>query len=211
MRIAPSAIIYPNVTFGPGAVVEDFCIIGAPPPGVEPGVLPTVIGAGAYIRSHTVIYAGNRIGEHFTTGNKANIRESNEIGDHVSIGTLSVIEHHIFIGSGARMHSQIFIPEYSHLARNVWVGPQVSLTNARYPTSASAKSDLRGPVLEEGCRIGAHCTLLPAVRIGAYSLIGAGSLVTRDIPAGVLAFGAPAEPKRAMTSLAAYNAKGTQS
>src|SRR4051812_10825514 len=95
--IAKTAIVHPNVSLGPDVVVEDFCIIGCPPRGRSSGELATVIGAGSVIRSFTVIYAGNRIGARFQTGNKANIREDNTIGDDVSVGTLSVVEHHVRI------------------------------------------------------------------------------------------------------------------
>jgi UDP-3-O-[3-hydroxymyristoyl] glucosamine N-acyltransferase len=73
----------------------------------------TIIGNGAVIRSHTVIYAGNVIGDRFQTGNKANIRELNRIGNDVSIGTLSVVEHHVVwrTGSGStRRRSSRNIP-----------------------------------------------------------------------------------------------------
>jgi acetyltransferase-like isoleucine patch superfamily enzyme len=203
--IAASAVIYPNVTLGEDAIVEDFCIIGAPFDGAESESIATIIGRGAHIRSHTVIYAGNHIGDDFSTGNKANIRECNQIGDHVSIGTLAVVEHHVVIGDGSRLHSQVFVPEYSQLGRRVWVGPNAVLTNARYPTSASAKRDLQGPILEDGCRIGANCTLLPGVRIGANSLIGAGALVTRNVPPNVVAYGSPAQVRRSLASLAVYD------
>ena len=83
--------IYENVSLGEGSVVEDFCIVGTPPRGAHDGRAGDhSIGAGAVIRSHTVIYAGNVIGRNFQTGNKVNIRESNRIGDNVSVGTLSV-------------------------------------------------------------------------------------------------------------------------
>src|SRR3989337_548871 len=108
--ISETAIIHPNVILGKDCVVEDFVIIGTPPKGYKPGDLETIIGDNAIIRSHTVIYAGNSIGNNFQTGNKANIRELNEIGDNVSIGTLSVVEHHVKIGNGARIHTQVFIP-----------------------------------------------------------------------------------------------------
>jgi len=75
--------------------------------------METILGSQALLRSHTVIYAGNIIGDSFQTGNKVNIRELNRIGDNVSVGTLSVIEHHVEIGNNVRIHSQAFIPEFS--------------------------------------------------------------------------------------------------
>lgn len=202
--IAPTAIIYPGVQLADDAVVEDYCIIGAPPRGVAAGELPTIIGPGAHIRSHTVIYAGNRIGRNFQTGNKANIRELNDIGDDVSIGTLSIVEHHVRIGHGARLHSQVFVPEYSVVGDGAWIGPAVTLTNARYPASAGAKTDLRGPVLGARCRLGANTTVLPGVAIGDDTLVGAGSVVTRDLPPAVVAMGNPARVHRPLEETGAY-------
>ena len=70
------------------------------------------------------------------------------------------------------------------------------LTNARLPLHPDAKAQLKGAVIETNAKIGAHCTLLPGVRIGAGALVGAGSVVTRDIPAGMVAFGQPATARR---------------
>jgi acetyltransferase-like isoleucine patch superfamily enzyme len=199
--IANSAIIHPNVTLGPGTVVEDFCIIGCPPRGARPGELPTVIGAGAVIRSFTVIYAGNTIGDRFQTGNKTNIRESNTIGHDVSIGTLSVVEHHVKIEDGVRIHTQAFVPEFSHLMAGSWVGPNAVLTNALYPLSPGAKETLKGAVLEPGAKVGANCTLLPGVRVGRNSLVGAGSVVTRDVPEDAVVAGNPARVVKSIKQL----------
>jgi UDP-3-O-[3-hydroxymyristoyl] glucosamine N-acyltransferase len=125
--------------------VAPFVLLGVPPRGHKEGDLPTVIGAGATIRSHTVIYAGNRIGRGFQTGTGLLIRESNDIGDDVSIGSGTVIEHHVTIGHGVRIHSGAFIPEYSTLEEGCWIGPCVVLTNAKYPCSPEAKKNLKGP------------------------------------------------------------------
>lgn len=192
--IAATAIVHPNVRLGANVVIEDFCVIGAPFAGYAGE--ETVIGDDAIIRSHTVIYAGNRIGDGLRTGNKANVRELNTIGDRVSIGTLSIIEHHIVIEDDVRIHSQVFIPEYSILKKSCWIGPGTVMTNARLPLHPDAKSLLRGPIIEQDAKVGAHCTLLPGVTIGARALVGAGSLVTRDIPPGMVAFGNPARPRR---------------
>ena len=193
--------IYEKVELGEHTVVEDFCIIGAPPRGKKPGELPTLIGAGATIRSHTVIYAGNVIGEGFQTGNKVNIRESNQIGHNVSVGTLSVIEHHVEIGNNVRIHTQAFIPEYSVLEEGCWIGPNVVLTNAKYPLSPGVKDSLAGPVIKKGAKIGANATLLPGVVIGENALVGAGSVVVKDVPDGAVVAGNPARIIRSVAEL----------
>ena len=193
--------IFPGVTLGAGSIVEDYCIVGSPPRGKKAGELETIIGKGAIIRSHTVIYAGNRIGDNFQTGNKVNIRESNEIGDNVSIGTLSVIEHHVRIGNGVRMHSQVFVPEFTVIEDDAWLGPSVVITNAKYPLSPEVKETLAGPLIKKGAKIGANATILPGVVIGVNSLVGAGSVVTKDVPDNAVVAGNPARLIKMISAL----------
>jgi acetyltransferase-like isoleucine patch superfamily enzyme len=193
--------LYNNVLLGAGTVIEDFSIVGTPPRGKQDGELPTTIGDDSVIRSHTVIYAGNIIGAHFQTGNKVNIRESNRIGNNVSIGTLSVIEHHVEIADNVRIHTQVFIPEYSVLEEGCWIGPNVVFTNAKYPVSPGVKDSLVGPIIRKGAIIGANVTLLPGVTVGERALIGAGSVVVRDVPAGAVVVGNPARVTRQISEL----------
>jgi len=201
MSIASTARIFPNVHFGENVVVEDFCVIGCPPDGRQPGELETVIGDGAVIRAGTIIYAGNRIGARFHAGNKANIRELNEIGDHFSLGALSVLEHHIRIGSHVRIHTQSVVGEYTVIKDHCWVGPHVVITNAKYLGSPSAKDNLEPPVLEERCRIGGNVTILPGVVIGANSLVGAGSVVYHNVAPGTAVLGNPARFAKRVSDL----------
>jgi acetyltransferase-like isoleucine patch superfamily enzyme len=203
--VAANAIIYPNVNLGPNATVGYFVILGVPPKGVEAGQLQTQIGASATIRSHTVMYAGNVIGVNFQTGHHVMLRELNEIGDNVSIGTLSIVEHHVKIGNRVRIHSNVFIPEYSILEDDTWVGPTVVFTNAPYPLSPQAKDNLKGPHLLSGAKIGANSTLLPGVVIGRNALVGAGSVVVRDVPDGKVVVGNPARVIRDISELEAYD------
>lgn len=189
--ISKTAIIFPNVKLGKNVVIEDYCIIGAPFRGYKGE--KTRIGDNALIRSHTVIYAGNVIGSNFQTGNKANIRELNKIGNNVSIGSHTVIEHHIKIGANVRIHSQAFVPEFTILKRNCWIGPRVVITNSKYPKSPRAKSKLKGVTVSENAKIGANATLLPGIHIGRNSLVGAGSVVTRDVLRDSIVAGNPAK------------------
>jgi acetyltransferase-like isoleucine patch superfamily enzyme len=202
--ISKSAIIYPNVKLGKNCTIEDFVIIGATPRGYGEGELETVIGDEAVIRSHTVIYAGNVIGRDFQTGNKANLRELNVIGDGVSIGTLSIIEHHVEIGDGVSVHSQVFIPEYTILESGCWIGPNVVITNARYPKSVDVKKSLKGAHIKRRAMIGANSTLLPGVEIGERALVGAGSVVVKDVEGKTVVVGNPARVINNLDNLPNY-------
>jgi len=204
---SPSAFcVYPNVAIGEGAVIGPYVVIGEPPRGARAGELATVIGPGAVIRSHTVIYAGNVIGARFQTGHGALLRECNQIGDDVSIGSHSVIEHHIMIADRVRIHSNVFIPEYAILEEDAWVGPCVVFTNARYPLSPDVKKTLAGPHLRPRAKIGANATLLPGVTIGRDALVGAGAVVVHDVPDGAVVVGSPARVVKYVREIAAYRA-----
>ena len=199
--ISPTARIYPNVRLGENIEIGDFAIVGVPPRGKAEGELPTVIGDGAVIRSHTVIYAGNVIGNRFQTGHHVMIREENQIGDDVSIGTSSVVEHHVQIADRARIHTQAFVPEYSVLEEGAWIGPNVVLTNALHPLCPRAKECLKGPTIKRGAKIGANSTILPYLVVGEDALVGAGSVVVKDVPARAVVAGNPARVIKSIDEL----------
>jgi acetyltransferase-like isoleucine patch superfamily enzyme len=199
--------LYPNVFLGPDCQIGEFVIVGVPPKGSEPGELHTNIGKAAVIRSHSVIYAGNTIGDNFQTGHGVMIREQNEIGNNVSIGTHSVVEHHVQLHDGVRVHTNAFIPEFSVLEAGAWIGPNVVFTNARYPLSPEVKGNLKGPHLKKGAMVGANATLLPAVVIGEQALVGAGAVVVRDVPDGAVVAGNPARVIGHIGDLTAYQSR----
>lgn len=199
-----SALVYPDVVLGVGATVGPFVVIGEVPRGHANAGNRTVIGLNAIIRSHTVIYAGNTIGERFQTGHGVLIREANTIGDDVSIGSHSIVEHHVVIADRVRIHSNVFIPEYSVLEEGAWIGPCVVFTNALYPLSPDVKKTLKGPHICAGAKVGANVTLLPGITIGCNALIGAGAVVVQDVPDGKVVAGNPARIIRDVSDVRVY-------
>ena len=98
----------------------------------------------------------------------------------------------VIVEDNVRIHSQAFIPEYSILKKGSWIGPNAVLTNAKYPLSQNVKDSLKGPTICENAIIGANSTILPGIQIGSNSLVGAGSVVTKNVGPGKIVAGNPA-------------------
>lgn len=196
-------MVYENVEIGEGTVVEAGAIVGVPPRGAEPGELPTRIGPGGRIRAGTIIYAGVTIGAGLNTGHAAMIREDNVIGEGCSVGTHAVLEAGNRIGDGTRVHSLCFL-EHVTLGRRVFVGPGVVFTDDPHPMCPSYLDCVLGATVEDDVSIGANVTVLPGVRIGVGALVGAGSVVTRDVAAGMVVAGNPARVVKEVRDLVCF-------
>jgi acetyltransferase-like isoleucine patch superfamily enzyme len=147
------------------------------------------IGPNAVIRAFTVIYVGSRIGSHLETGHGAVIREENRIGDQLSIWNHSTIDYGCVIGHRVRIHTGVYVAQFTTIEDDVFLAPGVMIANDRHPV---CRGCLQGPTIKRGARIGINATLLPAVVIGERALVGAGAVVTKDVPAGAVVAGNPA-------------------
>lgn len=196
-------MIYPNVDVGEGTVIQEGAIVGEPPRGAQPGELKTTIGAGGFIRSGTVIYAGVVIGDRFQSGHGALIRENNTIGNDCSVGSNAVLEVGNQIGDGTRIHSGCFL-EHTQLGARVFLAPHVVFTDDPHPMCPRYLECVLGATVEDDVSIGANSTILPGLRIGSGSLIGAGSVVTKNVEAGTVVAGSPAIRIKAVTELVCF-------
>lgn len=193
VRIGDDTVIFDNVVIEDNVTIAHNCIIGEPlneyytTPNYENPV--TVIGANSLIRSHAIIYAGNKLGENVTTGHRINLRENNFIGHDTVIGTCADIQCDVTIGNYCRIYNSVAIAPLAKIGNFVSIYAFVVLTNDPYPPS----NDLEGCTISDYTQIAAHSTILPGVKIGSNCLIGVGSIVNHNIPDYSLAIGNPAK------------------
>jgi acetyltransferase-like isoleucine patch superfamily enzyme len=158
------------------------------------GDSPLRLGAHARLRSGTVLYHGSRIGTGFETGHGVVVRESCEIGDQVSVWSNTVVDYGCRIGDRVKIHANCYVAQYTEIEDDAFLAPGVTIANDLYPGCDGSAWVMSGPHIEAGAQIGVNVTILPYVRIGAGTIVGAGAVVTRDLPPGVVAYGNPARP-----------------
>jgi len=178
----------PAVRLGPARQIDRLAIIGEVPG--RPLDDPTLwIGDGAIVRSFTIIYAGSRIGARLETGHHVVIREENQIGDEFRIWNHSTVDYGCVIGHRVRIHNHVYVAQFTTIEDDVFLAPGVMIANDSHPLCAQC---LKGPTIRRGARIGINVTLLPGVVVGEKALVGAGAVVTKDVPPGAVAVGNPA-------------------
>ncbi len=155
------------------------------------GCGPTRIGDHARIRYGAILYGDVTTGDHLSVGHYAVVREKTAIGDYVVVGSQTVIEGQVNIGSYVKIESRVFIPTHTQIGSHVFIGPGTLITNDKFPLRQRENYAPKGAIIEDHVSLGAGSVLIPGVRIGYMSLIGAGSVVTRDVPDHSLVVGNP--------------------
>jgi len=173
---------------GQNCVVDPSALLGYPT-GRRIELRPVRIGDGARIRSGTAIYASVEIGARFETGHNVVIREENCIGDDCAVWNNSTIDYGCVLGHRVKIHCNVYVAQYTVIEDDVFLAPGVIIANDPHPLCTKC---MQGPTIKAGARIGVNATLLPHLVIGENSLVGAGSVVTRDVPPRAVVVGSPA-------------------
>ncbi len=194
VKIGDNTTIYDNVIIGDNTVISSDCIIGEPLysyyKDIDNYVNPeTIIGKNSFIRSHCIFYAGSTFGAGLITGHRATIREKSVIGDSCLISTLVDIQGNCKIGNYSRIYSNVHIGECTEIGDYVFIYPYTIFTNDPQPPS----DVLSGAKVGDYSIITIHCCVLPGVTIGTNCLIGANSVISRDIENYSFAIGTPAK------------------
>ncbi len=186
-----------NIKIGKNKKIDKGVILGYPT-GRRIKNRGLIIGDNPKIRSGAVIYIGSKIGDNFETGHNVVIREENILGNSVSVWSNSVVDYGCKIGNNVKIHANTYIAQFTTIEDEVFIAPGVIIANDPCPVCTKC---MKGPTIKKGAKIGVNVTLLPHITIGEFSLIGAGSVVTKDIPPYSLAYGSPATVIKKVTDL----------
>ena len=158
---------------------------------------PTTIGGGTVISTGAIVFAGSSIGANCIVGDQSCIRERVELADDCILGRGSLIENDTTVGAGTRIQADAYVTAYSTLEEDVFIAPCVVTTNDNFMGRTEQRKELmKGPTIRRGARIGGGAILCPGIEVGEEAFVGAGAVVTKDVPPRVVVVGSPARVLR---------------
>jgi acetyltransferase-like isoleucine patch superfamily enzyme len=194
-----AADVAPGTVLGEGVVVHGGAVVGKQPvlsprstASREP-LTPAVIGDGSVISRGATVFAGATLGARVLVGDGACVRERCVIGDDVVIGHGSLVENDTTIGARTKIQALAYVTAYTTVEEDVFIAPCVVTTNDNFMGRTEKRhAERRGPTIRRGARIGGGAVLLPGIEIGEEAFVGAGAVVTKDVPARAVVVGNPA-------------------
>lgn len=152
-----------------------------------------VLAEGARVHESAYVDDGARIGRDSRVWHFAHVMGGAVIGARCSLGQNVVVMNGVRIGDHCKIQNNVSLYEGVELGDDVFCGPSMVFTNVLNPRSAvSRKAEYKRTVVGPGATIGANATIVCGVTLGAYAFVGAGAVVTRDVPAYALVTGVPA-------------------
>jgi acetyltransferase-like isoleucine patch superfamily enzyme len=201
--VHPTATVYPGTILGEGVKVLENAVVGKQPvlsprsTAKREPLPPTRIGDGSIVSTGAIVFAGTSIGARVILGDQSCVRERVSIGDDVVVGRGCLIENDTSIGTMSRIQADAYITAYSTLEEHVFVAPCVVTTNDNFMGRTEKRLQaMKGPTIRRGARVGGGAVLCPGVEIGEEAFVGAGAVVTKDVPPRAVVVGSPAKVLR---------------
>ncbi|MBE3561935.1 MAG: N-acetyltransferase [Ktedonobacteraceae bacterium] len=156
-----------------------------------------------YVHPTAEVEEGAQVGAGTRIWRQAHVRSHAQVGEQCNIGKGVYIESHVHIGSRVKIQNHVSLFEGVTIEDGVFIGPHVCFTNDLYPRAITPDGKLKTAddwqvtptLVQYGASIGANATIICGVTIGEFALIGAGSVVTKDVPPYMLVVGNPARPR----------------
>lgn len=134
----------------------------------------------------------DKIGTGTTVWQFAVILKGAVIGSECNINCHTFIENEVVLGDRVTIKSGVYVWDGIHIADDAFIGPNVTFVNDKYPRSKQYPEAFQKTIIGRGASVGANATILGGVNVGEYALVGAGSVVTKDVPPYTLVVGNPA-------------------
>src|SRR5437868_9069872 len=202
-EIHPTAIVHPGTVLGEGVQILEYAVVGKQPTlsprstAKREPLPPAEIGDGTIVSTGAIVFAGTRVGARVILGDQSCVRERVQVGDDVVIGRGSLVENDTTIGARTKIQADAYITAYCELEDDVFIAPCVVTTNDNFMGRTERRKELmKGPTIRRGARVGGGAIICPGVEIGEESFVGAGAVVTKDVPPRKLVVGSPARVVR---------------
>ncbi|HUP33135.1 MAG TPA: acyltransferase [Gaiellaceae bacterium] len=202
-EVHSSAIVYEGTVLGEGVKVLEGAVVGKQPTlsprstAKREPLPPAVLGEGTIVSTGAIVFAGTTIGARVILGDQSCVRERVEIGDDVVVGRGSLVENDTTIGAMTKIQADAYITAYSTLEEHVFIAPCVVTTNDNWMGRTEKRfGNIVGPTIRRGARVGGGAILCPGVEVGEEAFVGAGAVVTKDVPPRAVVIGNPARVLR---------------
>jgi len=196
VTIGSFVVIKEGTIIGDHTSIGDLVVLGKTPSANKkmarrPGsaLPPLVIGSGVKIGSNVVLYRGSTLEDDVLVGDLASIREQVHIGEASIVGRNAIVEPKTTVGKRVTIQTGCYITSDMTIEDEVFFGPCVSTSNDKYMGMGNYPH--QGPIVRRGVKIGNNATLLPGITIGEGAIIGAGAVITKDVPAKAVFVGNP--------------------